>query len=103
MRVRHARVSCLAGGAVMKHIAIMVPALLMACALTEPTFAANSVVIKNSGPAAVQIGFDRGTTQAIAPRATATVTLTGGQHTAQCRFEGAYDGCNIEEQFTVGD
>src|SRR5438128_514228 len=87
----------------MKRIELIVPALVMACVLTEPASAANSVVIKNSGPAAVQIGFDRGATQAIAPRATATVTLSGGQHTAQCRFEGAYDGCNIEEQFTVGD
>ena len=87
----------------MRWFGIIVPALAMATALATPGFAANSVIIKNSGPAPVQIGFDRGATQTVVPRATAAVTLNAGQHTAQCRFEGAYDGCNIEEQFTLGD
>src|SRR5689334_21283185 len=87
----------------MKRIAIVVPAFILATVLAEPGFAANTVTIKNSGPAPVQIAFDRGVTQTIAPRATATVTLNAGQHATQCRFEGAYDGCNIEEQFTLGD
>src|SRR5438067_12377878 len=95
--------SCSVGGVVMKWFGITVPALVMATALASPGFAANSVTIKNSGQAPVQIGFDRGATQTIAPRATAAVTLNAGQHTAQCRFEGAYDGCNIEEQFALGD
>ena len=87
----------------MRGITLGVAALLTATALGGPAFAANSVIIKNSGPAPVQIGFDRGATQAIAPHGTATVSLNPGQHTAQCRFEGVYDGCNIEDQFTLGD
>ena len=87
----------------MNWFAIAVPALVMATELASPGFAANSVTLKNSGPAPVQIGFDRGAAQTIAPRATAAVNLNAGQHTAQCRFEGAYDGCNIEDQFTLGD
>lgn len=87
----------------MRWIAIVVPAFVLATVLAEPGFAANTVTIKNSGPAPVQIAFDRGVMQTIASRASATVTLNAGQHTTQCRFEGAYDGCNIEEQFNLGD
>ena len=67
----------------MNWFAIAVPALVMATALASPGFAANSVTLKNSGPAPVQIGFDRGAAQTIAPRATAAVNLNAGQHTAQ--------------------
>src|SRR5205085_11678017 len=70
------------GGAVMRWFGIIVPALAMATALATPAVAANSVIIKNSGSAPVQIGFDRGATQTIVPRATAAVTLNAGQHTA---------------------
>jgi hypothetical protein len=88
----------------MKWIAIAYPlSFAMGFAVAQPGFAANSVVIKNAGATAVQIGFDRGATQTIAPRATATFSLIAGQHTTQCHFEGAFDGCNIEEQFTLGE
>src|SRR4029078_8218570 len=25
-----------------------------------------------------------------------------GEHSAQCRFEGNYDGCNLDERVTIG-
>ncbi len=88
----------------MKWIAMAYPlSLIVACALAQPGFAANSVVIKNAAVIPVQIGFDQGAGQTIAPRTTATFSLNPGQHTAQCRFEGSFDGCNIQEQFTLGD
>jgi hypothetical protein len=64
--------------------------------------AATPVVVKNDGPSAVQLGFDGGQTKTIAPRDTAQFSLDAGDHSSQCRFEGAYDGCNIEERFTLG-
>jgi hypothetical protein len=60
------------------------------------------VVVKNEGPSAVQLGFDGGQNQTIAPRETARFSLDPGDHSSQCRFEGAYDGCNMEERFTLG-
>jgi hypothetical protein len=88
----------------MKPIAMAGPAaVILACAFAGPDFAATSVTIKNAGSTPLQIGFDRGATQMIAPRASATISLNAGPHTAQCRFEGAYDGCNIQEQFALGD
>lgn len=60
------------------------------------------VVVKNDGPSAVQLGFDGGQSKTIAPRDTAQFSLDAGDHSSQCRFEGAYDGCNIEERFTLG-
>jgi hypothetical protein len=64
--------------------------------------AATPVLVKNDGPSAVQLGFDGGQNKTIAPRATAQFSLDAGDHSSQCRFEGAYDGCNIEERFTLG-
>src|SRR5260221_9959212 len=60
------------------------------------------VVVKNDGPSAVQLGFDGGQSKTIAPRDTAQFSLDAGDHSSQCRFEGVYDGCNIEERFTLG-
>jgi hypothetical protein len=60
------------------------------------------VLVKNDGPSAVQLGFDGGQNKTIAPRETAQFSLDAGDHSSQCRFEGAYDGCNIEERFTLG-
>jgi hypothetical protein len=60
-------------------------------------------MIKNDGPAAVQLGFDQGPLRTIAPRDTAEFTLDPGQHSAQCRFDGNYDGCNLGDLFTLGD
>jgi hypothetical protein len=78
-------------------------AISLSLAVAAPTFAANSVIIRNDATVPVQIGFDRGATQAIAPRSTVTISLGAGQHTAECRFEGGFDGCNVPEQFTLGD
>jgi hypothetical protein len=64
--------------------------------------AATPVLVKNDGPSAVQLGFDGGQNKTIAPGDTAQFSLDAGDHSSQCRFEGAYDGCNIEERFTVG-
>lgn len=77
-------------------------ACLLALAFATPALGA-TVLIKNTGREPVQIGFDQGAAQMIAPRATASFTLNAGPHTAQCRFEGQFDGCNIEEQFTLAD
>lgn len=63
--------------------------------------AATTVIVRNDGPAAVQIGFDGAAPMTVAPRATTRLTLNDGEHSAQCRFEGAYDGCNLEERFTI--
>ena len=60
------------------------------------------VLVKNDGPSAVQLGFDGGQSKTIAPRDTAQFSLDAGDHSSQCRFEGVYDGCNIEERFTLG-
>ena len=60
------------------------------------------VLVKNDGPSAVQVGFDGGQNKTIAPRDTAQFSLDAGEHSSQCRFEGVYDGCNIEERFTLG-
>jgi hypothetical protein len=60
-------------------------------------------MVKNNGREPLQIGFDGGPTQTIAPRATGSFALNPGPHTAECRFEGPFDGCNIEDQFTVAD
>ena len=62
--------------------------------------AATVVVVKNSGPAAVQIAFDGGAATNVAPRGTARLSLNDGEHSAECRFEG-YDGCNLAERFTI--
>lgn len=78
-------------------------AAILALVLSQPAAAANSVTVKNAGNTPVQIGFDGGATQTIAPRATAAFSLDAGNHTAQCRFEGGFDGCNILEQFTFGE
>jgi hypothetical protein len=64
--------------------------------------AATPVVVKNDGPSAVQLGFDGGQNKTIAPRDTARFSLDTGDHSSQCKFEGTYDGCNIEERFTLG-
>jgi hypothetical protein len=61
------------------------------------------VVVKNDGPAAVQIGFDNGATKTVAARAAERFTLGAGEHSAQCRYEGGYDGCNLEGSFTLAD
>jgi len=60
------------------------------------------VVVKNDGPSPAQLGFDGGQSKTIAPRDTAQFSLDAGEHSSQCRFEGVYDGCNIEERFTLG-
>jgi len=65
--------------------------------------AAVNVVVKNDGPAAVQIGFDNRAAMTIAPRATERFSLEPGEHSAQCRYEGGYDGCNLEGSFTLAD
>src|SRR5438105_5828107 len=64
--------------------------------------AATPVLVKNDGPSPVQLGFDGGQSKTIAPRETVQFSLDAGDHSSQCRFEGVYDGCNIEERFTLG-
>ena len=78
-------------------------AVVLSLAFAAPGLAATSLVVKNSGLTPVQIGFDQSPAQTIAPRATAAFTLNAGSHTAQCRFEGAFDGCNIQEQFNLAE
>lgn len=88
----------------MINIAMVYPtAVILALGFAQSAAAANSLAIKNIGSTPVQIGFDGGNAQTIAPRATVAVSLNAGDHTAQCRFEGGFDGCNILEQFTLGD
>ena len=60
-----------------------------------------TVVVKNDGPAAVQIGFDNAAAKTVAPRATERFSLGAGEHSAQCRYEGSFDGCNLEGSFTL--
>lgn len=92
------------GDIAMKSSAMVCPgAAILALVLAQPALAANSLAIKNAGSTPVQIGFDGGATQTIAPHATAALSLDAGDHTAQCRFEGGFDGCNILEQFALGD
>jgi hypothetical protein len=69
----------------------------------EAVCAATAVAVKNESPASVQLGFDGGAAMTIAPRATARFSLNAGEHSAQCRFEGGYDGCNLDDRFTIGD
>ena len=76
-------------------------ALLLA--FGQNAVAATPILVKNNGPSPVQLGFDRGPAMTIAPRGTAEFTLNPGEHSAQCRFDGNYDGCNLEELFTLGD
>lgn len=88
----------------MKPSAIVYPtAAILALVIAQPAAAANSLAIKNIGSTPVQIGFDGGARQTIAPRSTAAVSLDAGNHSAQCRFEGDFDGCSIIEQFALGD
>lgn len=88
----------------MKTFAIACPvACLAVLSCVAPALCATTLVIRNTGREAVQIGFDRGASQTIAARDSARFTLGAGPHTAQCRFDGPYDGCNIEEQFTLAD
>ena len=78
-------------------LAVLAPGLIC-----QAASAATPVVVKNDGPSAVQLGFDGGQNKTIAPRDTARFSLDAGDHSSQCRFEGAYDGCNMEERFTLG-
>ena len=78
------------------------PAVLALGLGCDAASAATPVLVKNDGPSAVQLGFDGGQSKTIAPRETAQFSLDAGDHSSQCRFEGAYDGCNIEERFTLG-
>ena len=88
----------------MKPLAMIYPtAAILALVFVQPASAANSLAIKNAGTTPVQIGFDGGARQTIAPRATAAFSLDAGNHSAQCQFEGGFDACNILEQFTLGD
>ena len=77
------------------------PAFLALSVGSHAALAATTVTIKNSGPTPVQIGFDGGQAKTIASRDTARFSLDMGEHSIQCRFEGNYDGCNIENRFTV--
>ena len=79
----------------------ILPALL-ALGLGHAATAATPVLVKNDGPTPVQFGFDGGQSKTIPPRDTAQFSLEPGEHSSQCRFEGVYDGCNIEERFTLG-
>jgi hypothetical protein len=83
---------------------ILLGSLLTFWALGLGCLAASAapVLVKNDGPSAVQLGFDGGQNKTIAPRDTAQFALDAGDHSSQCRFEGVYDGCNIEERFTLG-
>jgi hypothetical protein len=65
--------------------------------------AAVTVVVKNDGPSPAQVGFDGGMTRTIVPRATERFFLEAGAHSAQCRYEGSFDGCNLEGSFTLLD
>ncbi len=88
----------------MNPLAMICPTVaILALALAQTAAAANSLTVKNAGDTPVQIGFDGESTQTIAPRATAAFSLDAGNHSAQCRFEGGFDGCNIEEKFSLGD
>ncbi|HMI96247.1 MAG TPA: hypothetical protein VK479_07020 [Micropepsaceae bacterium] len=78
------------------------PALLALGLGCQAASAATPVVVKNDGPTQVQFGFDGGQSKAILPRGSAQFSLEAGEHSSQCRFEGVYDGCNIEERFTLG-
>ena len=91
---------------IVKSHPICGPSLLALFALglsCEGVCAATAVAVKNDNPVSVQLGFDGAAAMTIAPRATARFSLNAGEHSAQCRFEGGYDGCNLDDRFTIGD
>lgn len=88
----------------MKVFAMICPgAAILMLVLAQPASAANSLAVKNAGNTPAQIGFDGGARQTIAPHSTTAFSLDAGNHTVQCRFDGGFDGCNIEEGFALGD
>lgn len=76
---------------------------LLLLGLSAHESSATALLVKNEGPVPVQIGFDGAPPMPIAPRGTARFSLTPGEHSSLCRFEGAYDGCNLGERFTLAD
>ncbi len=80
---------------------LLVPMLAGLGFISPSASAATAVSLKNTGPAAVQVGFDGGAPVTIAPGSTQRLTLNDGPHTAQCRYEGGYDGCNLTDSFTI--
>ena len=88
----------------MRNFAIVATcAFVLPLAIAAPALGATTVIIRNTGREALQIGFDGAVAQTIAPRATASLSLNAGPHTVQCRFEGQFDGCNIDQQFTLAE
>jgi hypothetical protein len=81
---------------------LILPALV-ALALSGQAVSAATIVIKNGGPAEVQIGFDGAPAIRVAPRSTARLVLNDGEHSIQCSVDGIYDGCNIADRFTAGE
>jgi hypothetical protein len=75
----------------------------LALGLASTASAATSVKIKNSGHSDVRIAFDNGQALTIAPGSTAQTMLNPGDHSADCHFDGSYDGCNLATNFTLGD
>jgi hypothetical protein len=78
------------------------PALL-ALGLASTASAATLVKIKNSGYSDLRIAFDGGQAMTIAPGSTGQAMLNPGDHSADCHFDGSYDGCNLATNFTLGD
>jgi len=78
-------------------------AALLALSFACGAATAATVKIKNSGYSDVRIAFDRGQAITVAPGSTTQTTLNAGDHAADCRFDGTYDGCNLAANFTLGD
>jgi hypothetical protein len=79
------------------------PALLALALSCHAASAATLVKIKNSGFSDVRIAFDGGQPMTIAAGGTAQTTLDPGNHSADCHFDGTYDGCNLATSFTLAD
>src|SRR4051812_34018830 len=81
----------------------LAPALLALIFTCHAASAATLVKIKNSGYSDVRIAFDGGQAIMVAPGSVAQATLNPGDHTADCHFDGSYDGCNLVTNFTLGE
>jgi hypothetical protein len=74
---------------------------LIGIGISARSASAATVILKNNWPAAAEIGFDGAAAMKLAAREDARLTLSDGEHSIQCRFEGIYDGCNMAERFTI--
>jgi hypothetical protein len=84
-----------------KHPFALALTLLALGLASHGASAATPIVIKNHGSTTVRIGFDNGAPATIGPGDTMRVSLNSGQHSAQCRYDGEFDGCNLADSFAL--